>query len=1061
MIDKDKINKPECIYRGAPFWAWNGKLDPKELRRQIRLMNKMGLGGFFMHSRVGLDTPYLSEEWFECINACADEAKKLGMYAYLYDEDRWPSGAAGGLVTKNPKYRMKHIVMKIFKDVKNIKWDKNILAAFVAKLNLDKYSAYEVQKMPSGKKIKSISPDETILIFYLETTKLNDWYNGYTYLDTINPEAVKEFINVTHNAYKKNSGKYFGSVIPGIFTDEPNYGGHFYHSVWPPQPEMNIAITWTDNLSKIFYKRYGYDIIEHLPEIYFDIEGQEISKARYHYYDCITHLFVTAFAKQIGDWCEKNNIMFTGHILAEDTLSSQTSVVGNCLRFYEHMQAPGMDLLTEYWRIFNVAKQVSSVARQFGRKWRLTETYGCTGWDFPLAGHKALGDWQFALGINLRCPHLSYYTMLGEAKRDYPASIFYQSTWWQQYPVIEDYFGRINSVMTKGEEIRDLLVIHPIESMWTIFHMGKWLEDKNQWEKNPRVKQYDEMFVNICDNLLSHHIDFDYGDEEMISRIAKITQKDGIPILKIGKAEYKSVLVPSLITIRKTTLKILDKFSKAGGQVVFVEPIAEYVDVVKSQEAKEFASNCESVSSFEEAIGKIESKTRRISISDKQGKEIKPVLYLLREDKEAFYLFVCNTSMEWNKDIMNERIMVKDRILSFSDVVIKGFPGWSLPAIEVDLKTGQLYNADCEKTDTGYQIKTEFGPIESRLFIIPRQSNSISFLGIKKKDKFQEIDRININNENWNILLSEPNVYVLDKPSYKIGEKDWQPEKEILRVDTDIRQYLGISPRGGTMVQPWARKKNKNPKTVNVFLKYSIFIEKIPSGEISFAIERPELFSISINDHKIPNDMESGWWVDKSLKTLRIDPSILKTGRNEIILETSYNENHSGFEIAYILGNFGTKIKDNQIVITEPVNSLKIGDWTEQGLLFYSGSVDYTCLIKPEIKDNQHIIVNIPEYRGSAIRILIDGKEIQIIGWPPYQTDITDYIKGKESVLLSIEVLGHRRNSHGPFHLSEKWPLWTGPGEFVAEGERWSENYQIVPCGLMKQPQIIRKEKIT
>ena len=91
------------------------------------------------------------------------------------------------------------------------------------------------------------------------------------------------------------------------------------------------------------------------------------------------------------------------------------------MRFYEHMQAPGMDLLTERWRIYDTAKQVSSVARQFGRKWRLTETYGCTGWDFPFAGHKALGDWQTALGINLRCQHLYWYTMKGEAKRDYPA----------------------------------------------------------------------------------------------------------------------------------------------------------------------------------------------------------------------------------------------------------------------------------------------------------------------------------------------------------------------------------------------------------------------------------------------------------------------------------------------------------------------------------------------------------------------------------------------------------------------------------------------------------------
>lgn len=104
-------SNPTREFRAAPFWAWNGKLEEPELRRQIKLFKSMGLGGFFMHSRVGLDTPYLSEEWFKLVNACIDEAKKQGLDAWLYDEDRWPSGAAGGLVTKHHEYRMKLIYL--------------------------------------------------------------------------------------------------------------------------------------------------------------------------------------------------------------------------------------------------------------------------------------------------------------------------------------------------------------------------------------------------------------------------------------------------------------------------------------------------------------------------------------------------------------------------------------------------------------------------------------------------------------------------------------------------------------------------------------------------------------------------------------------------------------------------------------------------------------------------------------------------------------------------------------------------------------------------------------
>ena len=71
-----RFSEPDVDFRAAPFWAWNAKLEPKELRRQIRIMKEMGLGGFFMHSRVGLDTEYLGKDWFKCIRACIDSSAK-------------------------------------------------------------------------------------------------------------------------------------------------------------------------------------------------------------------------------------------------------------------------------------------------------------------------------------------------------------------------------------------------------------------------------------------------------------------------------------------------------------------------------------------------------------------------------------------------------------------------------------------------------------------------------------------------------------------------------------------------------------------------------------------------------------------------------------------------------------------------------------------------------------------------------------------------------------------------------------------------------------------------
>ena len=161
-----EFKHPGSEYRGAPFWAWNGKLEPEELRRQIRVMHRMGLGGFFMHSRVGLATAYMSNEWMDCVKACVDEARKLNMRAWLYDEDRWPSGAAGGLVTRNPKYRSRSLIMRRHRTPRSFKWDPDTLIAFTADIRGG--NATEVKRIPQGQRPARLSPGQTILSCHVQ-----------------------------------------------------------------------------------------------------------------------------------------------------------------------------------------------------------------------------------------------------------------------------------------------------------------------------------------------------------------------------------------------------------------------------------------------------------------------------------------------------------------------------------------------------------------------------------------------------------------------------------------------------------------------------------------------------------------------------------------------------------------------------------------------------------------------------------------------------------------------------------------------------------------------------
>ncbi len=932
-------------------------------------------------------------------------------------------------------------------DPAKFRWTPDTLAAFTAVVK--GHEAFSVRQIPKGGKVPRLAKGEKILAFQAHLAEPNSWYNGYTYLDVLNPAAVREFIRVTHEAYRRQCGSEFGKAIPGIFGDEPNGGDCFVLPIdLGTETEAN-ALPWTGALPKVFRERYGYDLLPHLPELAYDLEGQGIRPARYHFHDCISHLFVASYSKQIGEWCARSGLLYTGHVLEEDSLSQQVATTSACMRFYEYMQAPGLDMLTEHWRIYDTAKQVSSAARQFGRKWRLTETCGCTGWDFAFAGHKALGDWQVALGINLRCPHLYWYTMQGEAKRDFPASIGEQSPWWPHYGKVEDYFARLHAAITPGKEVRDVLVIHPVESMW--------LQVRKGWRQPPGHKPMDRAVGKLRDTLLSAHLDFDYGDEEILSRHAGVVPASGKrPVaLRVGQALYKAVVVPPMTTMRRTTLSLLERFREAGGTVVFAGRPAACVEAVRDPGPAAFARRCPRAPAHGPKLAAaLDPLCRRVSIADAAGQEIAGVLHLLREDRDAFRLFICNTghtAAQLRRLPFNEDVMVRDRRAVWPAVRIRGFAECAGAPQEWDPDTGRRFAANAARgKDGAWEIATDLPALGSRLFVLPKGKMQES---LPMRPVSTTLRCIPLGARPWEIVLSERNVLLLDKAQCRIKGKEGKAEEEILRLDRRVRQALGVPVRGGMMVQPWARKQEKRKKSIPVSLEYRIHVDALPQSELLLALESPERFTIAINGHPVSSDATRGWWVDPSLKLIALDPAWLHAGENRLRLDIAYMED-DGLEIVYLLGDFGVKLTGGQARIVGAPERLELGDWTAQGLPFYSGSVCYRrSLATPRLAKGERIFVRVPGYRGVAARVLVNGKEAGFIGWEPAETDITDFVQG-DAFELGIELLGHRRNSHGPLHYGEKWPVFTGPWQFTSQGKDWSDNWNLVPCGLMESPRL-------
>lgn len=395
-------------YRPIPFWSWNEKLDTEETRRQIREMDSVGIGGFFMHARGGLQTEYLGDEWFDNVEASIDEAKKLGMHPFAYDENGWPSGFGGGVVNSlGIEYQQKYLRMEDTFDHKD---------TAIGKCG-DHYFYYDVNEF---------------------------------YVDTLDKKVIKKFIEVAYQPYYDK----FGKDCEGYFTDEPQISRN--------------GIPWSYVFEDEYKERYNEDIKDHLEELF--LEKGNYAETRIKFWKMVTELFSSAYMKQIYDWCDERGVKYTGHLVMEENLYSQIFTNGACMPHYEYMHIPGMDWLGRNIRNNLVQYQLSSVAEQFDKKQILSETFALCGHNVSFSELKGIYEWQMVRGINLLCQHLEGYSLRGIRKRDYPPAMYLQQPWWSEYKKFNDAMSRIGMLIAEGKKHPDVLVIHPETTAWTMYN---------------------------------------------------------------------------------------------------------------------------------------------------------------------------------------------------------------------------------------------------------------------------------------------------------------------------------------------------------------------------------------------------------------------------------------------------------------------------------------------------------------------------------------------------------------------------------------------------------------
>ena len=1010
------FRSPTAEYRGTPFWAWNSFLTKEELCRQIDVFKEMGLGGFHMHVRTGLKNPYLDDDFMELVKACVAKAKDEDMLAWLYDEDRWPSGAAGGLVTKDEKYRARCLLFTNSKiaDSHMINDSRaeggrsgkgTFLAAYDVKLNeaglLESYRRIGEADEAEGEKWYAL----------LEVHQPSSWYNGQTYADTLNKEAIKRFIEVTHERYNAAVGEEFDKTVPAIFTDEPQFTRKRRLPKSHAVPDTDVTIPWTDSVPEGFKEAYGCDPLDILPELFWEKADGSVSVHRYHYHDYISELFARSFADTIGGWCKAHGISLTGHMMEEPTLRSQTEAIGDCMRSYRGFGLPGIDLLCNSHE-FTTAKQCQSAAHQLGREGVLSELYGVTGWDCDFRTYLHQGDWLAALGITVRVPHLSWYAMEGEAKRDYPASISYQSPWYKEYPAVEDHFARVNTALTRGRPVINVAVVHPVESYW--LHWGP--NDKT----DTVCSDMDSRFLSLATWLLEGCIDYNYISESLLPELC---EKGSAP-LQVGKMAYDTVIVPACETLRSTTLDRLEAFRAAGGRLIFLDKAPSLENALPSERGKALYEKSEHVEYARAALLNALEPDRIVDIRYNDGRAADEFLYQMRQDGDARWLFIAHTKEPGNKHLSSRRRVT---------ITLKG----EYAPVVYNTNTGDTAPAGADYVNGSTVLKTVIYGYDTLLLkLLPGRADAPAAF-----PKETEGERVCVMKPE-SYALTEPNVLLLDTAEFRLDNGNFSPAEEVLRLDNVLRERLGYPRRGGQVVQPWVLPAEEITHTATLRFVFDSEIEF--SGAI-LALEDADKAHIAFNGEKVPNDI-TGNYVDIKIRTVPLP--MIEKGANVLDITWPFGKT-TNLENVFILGDFGVKVLGEKAVLTEKPAALHFGDICTQGFPFYGGAVRYR--FKASAKGGK-LTLRVSDYMGALVKVYIDGKAVGRIICPPYEFTAEGLADGTHEV--ELELFGHRYNTFGPVHLVNEQERWHGPGAWRSTDENWSYQYVLRRIGVMKSPEI-------
>lgn len=548
-----------------PFWFWNGNMQGPIIQQEIRDMVDQHVYGAFLHARDGLQTPYLSEEWWSAIGAGLKQSKTSGFEFNFVDEYDWPSGEvrnvwmAGNhqseVLAKRPDLRMKTLAYesKIIDgpQIVDLAVDADSQAIVAGRwLGKDRVDATTLTLLDSageGKHIQWPAPPGQWVITQFSLKPAIGFDGGF--VDLMDPDTTNLFFNFVYGEYHRRFPSYIGNTVRYAFSDHEGAYGY--------------RIAWTPRLFADFQEHAGYDLRKVLPLLIYN-GGDLTTKVRTDYLSTVTDLYGSSFWHGITKSAAGLGLGRTGHAW-EESLQWAAALQGSLFTVERGLNPVGVDSLLDWGRQPLNFKVAQSVADFEGRRFAC-ENQGVQGTDSYLdmeavrKGTNGIG----ASGVNLFIPHAFDYDL---TRANYPPDWLHQP-YWPYFHHYADYTRRISYMNADSQHVTNVLLYYPITTMWA--ETGPLFSGKADYQRIGEPAAWKNLTVLINDyytriilQLTNRHWDYNIADDQYIQN-ARVEGNE----LVIGPQRFRAIILPPITTLSRSTLKKLQEFHQAGGTIL-------------------------------------------------------------------------------------------------------------------------------------------------------------------------------------------------------------------------------------------------------------------------------------------------------------------------------------------------------------------------------------------------------------------------------------------------------------------------------------------------------------